>query len=86
MVSVLVSGKQLSNLILELPSDDDSSPKASDIPTENLFKSPPLKPWVEDLPESEDLPEGPPPISSNKGTFKNPHIHPVSAEAFMKSL
>ena len=70
MVSVPESGKQLSDPILELPSDDDSSSEASNIPTKNLFKSPLLKPWVEDLPESEDLPEVPSLILSNKGTFK----------------
>ena len=92
MVSVLASSKQLPDPILELPSDDDSLSKASDTPTENLFKSPTPKPWVEDLPEfedlpeSEDLPEVPPPISSDKGTFKTPHISLVSAEAFMRSL
>ena len=86
MVSVPESGKQLSDLILELPSNDGSLSEASGIPTKNLFKSPSLKPWVEDLPESEDLPEVPPPISSNKGTFKTPHISLVSAKAFMRSL
>ena len=63
-----------------------SSSEASDIPTEKLFKSPPPKPWVEDLPESEDLPKVPPSILSNKGTFKTPHISLVSAKAFMRSL
>ena len=86
MVSVPASSKQLPNLILELPSDDDRLSEASDIPTQHLFKSPPPKPWVEDLPESEDLPKVPPLISSNKGTFKTPHISLVSAKAFMRSL
>ena len=58
----------------------------SNTPTKNLFKSPPPKPWVEDLPESEDLPEVPPPTLSDKGTFETPHISLVSAEAFMRSL
>ena len=86
MISVPASSKQLLNLILELPSDDNSSSKASDIPTEHLLKSPPPKPWVEDLPESENLSEVPPLISSDKGTFKTPHISLVSAEAFMRFL
>ena len=86
MVSVLASSKKLPNPTLELPSDDDSSSEASDTPTENLFKSPTPKLWVEDLSKSENLPEVPPPISSDKETFKTPHISLVSAEAFMRSL
>ena len=86
MVSVPASSKQLPDPTLELPSDDDSLSKASDTPTENLFKSPTPKPWVEDLPKSEDLPDLPPPILSDKGTFKTPHISLVFAKAFMRSL
>ena len=85
MVSAPDSGEQSSESSLELSSETDSLSDVSDPLPENLYKSVP-KPWVEDLPESEDLLQTPPLISSDKETFPTPHISLVSADAFMRAM